>query len=308
MVFETVKRVEKAHDEGIWSVDWRGDRIATGSLCSRARVKTWRAGTFEQESVIESDHQLAVVSVSLSAAGSSLATSSLDSLLQVWDLRDGKRENKRTIQTEPAEAWSAKLSPDGTRVAVTGQGGCVSVYPVDDARDARAKSLELQTGAKFGSSLAWSSDGARLACGAMDGLVALFDVANARRLHALVGVHLMPVRSVSFSPEGDRLLAASDDTLVSMCDVEYGKTISTFSGHSSWVLAVRHSPAAGSKLFATGSSDKTVRIWDVGQKTPAYTFSEHKDQVWGVAFNDDGTQLASVSDDASLIVYNTVAQ
>ena len=40
-------------------------------------------------------------------------------------------------------------------------------------------------------------------------------------------------------------------------------------------------------------------------RTCEHTFTEHTDQVWGVAYSEDGSKLATVSDDKTMIVYTT---
>ena len=40
------------------------------------------------------------------------------------------------------------------------------------------------------------------------------------------------------------------------------------------------------------------------QRTCITTLSEHTDSVWGVAYNDNGSQLVSGGDDKSLIFYS----
>lgn len=40
---------------------------------------------------------------------------------------------------------------------------------------------------------------------------------------------------------------------------------------------------------------------------PPQTVSEHSDQVWGVRFRQDGTRLASVSDDRSVCLFDFAA-
>jgi len=74
-------------------------------------------------------------------------------------------------------------------------------------------------------------------------------------------------------------------------------------GHDSWVLSIRHSPTQ--EQFATCSSDKTVKIWDTRSRECVHTFTDlHQDQVWDIAYKPDGSQLVSVSDDRSIIVYD----
>jgi len=56
--------------------------------------------------------------------------------------------------------------------------------------------------------------------------------------------------------------------------------------------------------FATASSDKSVRIWDLGMRDSVHTFDGHTDQVWSVAFNHDGSRLASCGDDGMIQIYS----
>ncbi|KAJ3095707.1 hypothetical protein HDU97_006593 [Phlyctochytrium planicorne] len=108
-----------------------------------------------------------------------------------------------------------------------------------------------------------------IASGAENGSIHIFDVPTQKLLHSLPG-HAQPVRSLAFSPDSSTLITASDDKRINMYDV---------------------------------SSDRKVKIWDANSRQCVHTFEEHTDQVWGLAYNDEGTKLASVSDDKSLVVY-----
>lgn len=79
------------------------------------------------------------------------------------------------------------------------------------------------------------------------------------------------------------------------------------SGHTSWVLNVAWNPQRPG-IFASASSDKKVKVWEVGTAESVCTLAKHDDQVWGLAWNERGTQLVSVSDDRSFIVYNALAE
>jgi WD repeat-containing protein 61 len=68
------------------------------------------------------------------------------------------------------------------------------------------------------------------------------------------------------------------------------------------VLGVAVHP--GGAAFATSSSDARVRLWDLSTRTCVQTMGEHTDQVWALAFNADGTRLASGGDDKLLTVYS----
>ena len=49
--------------------------------------------------------------------------------------------------------------------------------------------------------------------------------------------------------------------------------------------------------MATGSGDRTVKLWDFAKGVATSTFSEHSQPVWSVAFHDMGDILASCSMD-----------
>ena len=58
---------------------------------------------------------------------------------------------------------------------------------------------------------------------------------------SLVG-HAMPIRSLTFSPDSQLLVTASDDGHLKMYDVQHANLAGTLSGHGSWVLSVDFSP------------------------------------------------------------------
>ena len=95
-----------------------------------------------------------------------------------------------------------------------------------------------------------------------------------------------------------------------MYDVKGKSLIGAMSGHASWVLSVDVSP--GGAAIATGSSDKTTRLWDLNIRVVVQTMSNHADQVWGVAFCLPGKtgvragRLASVLNDRSISLFNNL--
>jgi WD40 repeat protein len=76
----------------------------------------------------------------------------------------------------------------------------------------------------------------------------------------------------------------------------------TLEGHSDWVRSVAFSPD-GSKL-ASGSSDRTVRVWNVATGQVEQTLEGHLDSVWSVVFSPDGSKVASGSRDHTVRVWN----
>ncbi|KKA28409.1 hypothetical protein TD95_000235 [Thielaviopsis punctulata] len=74
-------------------------------------------------------------------------------------------------------------------------------------------------------------------------------------------------------------------------------------GHGEAILCAQFSPATSSRL-ATGSGDKTARIWDTETGTPKYTLAGHDGWVLCVAWSPDGEQLATGSMDKSVRLWD----
>jgi len=58
------------------------------------------------------------------------------------------------------------------------------------------------------------------------------------------------------------------------------------------------------KVLASGSDDRTVRLWDLHTGKELTTLKGHADHVNGVAFGPDGKTLASASDDKTVRVWD----
>ncbi len=78
--------------------------------------------------------------------------------------------------------------------------------------------------------------------------------------------------------------------------------IHTLQGHSDLVHCVRFSP--NGQLLATGSWDKTIRLWDVRTGQVRHTLPGHTNQIRSVCFSPDGQRLASAAEDKSVRLWD----
>ena len=104
-------------------------------------------------------------------------------------------------------------------------------------------------------------DGRMLAASDDRGSTQLFDV-GARTIMRTFGGHSKAAHVTRFSTDGARLFTASDDTTAICWDVTSEKQVCALTGHSDFVRSGALIPASP-HIFATGSYDHTVKMWDV---------------------------------------------
>jgi WD40 repeat protein len=83
-----------------------------------------------------------------------------------------------------------------------------------------------------------------------------------------------------------------------------GQLIQTLRGHNDVVTSVAFSPDG--LTLASGSSDNTIKIWDLETWQPLFTIDAHNDVVTSVAFSPDGLTLASGSSDNTIRIWNAI--
>jgi WD40 repeat protein/energy-coupling factor transporter ATP-binding protein EcfA2 len=134
-----------------------------------------------------------------------------------------------------------------------------------------------------------NSTGNLLAGAGDNGSLFLWEVKNnfAMREIKNLGKYLT---SVSFAPEGRRIVVGDNMGVVNIYDNQSGMLIRTLSGHTSGIEQIRFNHAG--TFMATASKDKTVRLWNLNNlKEQPIVFSDHRDWVWSATFTPDDEQL-----------------
>lgn len=135
-------------------------------------------------------------------------------------------------------------------------------------------------------------DGKMLAAGDDRGCTQLFDMGSRTVMRTFAG-HTKPVHVARFSTDGGRLITASDDGRAICWDVAAESEVCALEGHTDFVRSGALNPASP-HMFATGSYDHTVKLWDV--KAPRCVMTlRHAAPVEDVLLLPGGGMLATAS-------------
>ena len=114
--------------------------------------------------------------------------------------------------------------------------------------------------------------------------------------------HQMLVASARFSPDGTRMVTASEDKTARVWDSATGKCLATLAGNAERISDADFSPD-GTRII-TKSKGKTARIWDTSTGVCLATLAGHEDDLTIVRFSPDGTRVVTASKDRSARVWN----
>lgn len=290
-MIKPTRRVEGAHKDGIWSVQWAEGLICTGSLDGTSKL--WNQDLTPVAT--SKQHKLGVTSVALSPENRIAISCSQDSQISFMDFTMNEIAH---IDPGFLEAWTISLSPHHDVISSGTHRGSISLWSVQN----RSCLANLETGSKFVVSTDFQPTGTKFAATGVDGMLNIFDLQTAQ-LVSQIEAHAMSARSVKFSRDGNLLFTVSDDRHASVFDSRTHTPINSFS-HSGMALCLDTSP--DDRHFLVGCANHSISYWDLGMQTCIQSFdSQHSEQVWGVSFNENGDQFVSVGEDGLLQLFES---
>jgi WD40 repeat protein len=197
-----------------------------------------------------------VSALALSDDGTQLAAADRDDLT-LWDPTESRPMAR---WTQHDGAVSLAFAPGGTVVSSGGVDGVIRLW---DTATGQPRG-NLRGHAKPVIAVTYSPDGVTVASAEFRGAVKLWDMATLTE-RATLEMSGGEVSAVAFAPDG-RTLAVAADQAVQLWDVAEGSLLASLRGHEAQVNCLAYSPD-GARL-ASGSSDKTVRLWDVTRYRP----------------------------------------
>jgi WD40 repeat protein len=250
-------------------------------------------------------HANLVTNVVFSRDGEKIASSSLDQKVKIWDVKTG--QHLKTLEGHARPVRSLAFSDDGKLLATGSGDRTVKVWDVETGKPLQS----LEGGHEdLVHSVAFSADGKLLASGGEDRAIVIWEVTSGKLLRKLLG-HKYGVTSVAFHPSGDMLVSGGADKDVILWDLSASKLPPQVMGgennrHGHWVTCVVFDKEG--KRVASGSLDETIIVWDVKTHLRLQTLTASHKPIRAVAFSPgEGTQLAAVTQDNSLFVWDLTA-
>ncbi len=117
--------------------------------------------------------------------------------------------------------------------------------------------------------------------------------------------HKSQLNLASFSPDGRRVVTASDDNTARIWNAETGEALGEPLKHDGEVLTAVFS-ADGTRVV-TASKDKTARVWDAETGDPVGEPLVHQDTVNSAVFSGDGKRVVTACSDRSAHIWNLEA-
>jgi WD40 repeat protein len=239
-------------------------------------------------------HLAPVTTVSFSPDGTKLATAGSDKTIKLWG-QDGTPLATLTGH-EGSVRTVVKFSPDGQWLASSGDNGTLKIWtPTGELKHT------ISTQVKALWSFDFSADSQTLVAGGLNSSKAEIWSVQGQPVGVIdTGGQPSGVRSIAYSPKGDRVALGGNDGTVTLW-TPAGQRLQTLMGHQAAVHALAFSPDGD--LLVSGASDKTIKLWN-REGTLITTLNHHSAGVHGIAFSPDGRKFVSVSHDKTLALWH----
>ncbi|MFK7768712.1 MAG: protein kinase [Mariniblastus sp.] len=291
-----------AHEGGVNGVAYSptGEQIVTGG--NDSMVEVWDSETGLSVRSL-TGHQDNVTSVSFSADGTKLLSSSHDQSAIVWSETG---EVMLSCRGHYSIVSDAKFMADGK-----------TIVTVSDDRTSRIWNAQVNPSTlvmQHQTDVVWSNDFSpddkRVVSASEDGTVVIHDAETGELIGKKIQLEHAQL-SAKFTRDGKYFVAGegatSDDSteirsMIRVWETSSQKLVKTIDAHAGLIWDLDFSPD-GSRMVSA-SSDKTFKVWDTSDWSIIETVNAHEQIMGSICYSPDGTKVLSGSDDRTVKLWD----
>lgn len=248
----------------------------------------------DDEILLLKGHDDLITTCVWSPNGRFLASGSADGATRIWELQNqsipGKCSNSLLLK---GSTPSSKIDDEADKKS---SGSSKAEEP--SRKRPRARKVDSNCTRSSVLALAWKDDSI-LATGSFDGTTQVWSTGG-QLLHSSTH-HQGPVCCVQWAKKGGSTFASGGMDSAVFVFNEEGTVLAKYSHHTGPILDLDWK---NDTMFATGSTDKKVCVFEVGKSDPIREFTNHRADVNAVKWDCDGYFLASCGADCAVKVWN----
>jgi len=154
------------------------------------------------------------------------------------------------------------------------------------------------------SAVSFAKHGHVLFSASLDGTLRAYDLVRYRNFRTFTSPSPIQFSCLAVDPSGEVVAAGSTDSFeVFLWSVQTGKLLDVLAGHEGPVSSLTFSPSGANQL-ASGSWDRTVRVWNVFGRSRAVEPLTLSSDVLAVTFRPDGKELAVSTLDGQITFFD----
>jgi hypothetical protein len=263
-----------------------------------------------------------VLDVAVSPCGTTIATSSSDGKVYLWQVARGTL----ILAFQGHVGWcsSIAISPNEQLLATGAHDRTVKLWNAKTGE--WLQTFEIHQAAI--AAVAFSPNGRLLASASVDHTICFVEVETGDRVRILRG-HQSAIRAIAFSPDGRTLSSSDASGIIHFWEVDsdgkcqqsaYEQRVDemrnfahsqdidrgqnglldqspclTFAAPGGAIHAIAYHPTQ--PILASAGDDHLIRLWSLTTKECVATLSGHSAAIYAIAFSPDGQILASAGDD-----------